>query len=267
MSELIYGTAFGGNAAENYQRFFVPSIGGPIAEDLVATAALSAGERVLDVGCGTGVVARLAAEKVGADGSVAGLDVNPGMLAVARGTPANGASIDWYEASADAMPLPDDAFEVVLCQMSLQFMDDRAGALREIRRVLAPGGRFAVNVPNPTPPLFAVFADGLANHVGSEIAGFVRQVFSLDADGLGALAEEAGFEQIEVNHANKRLRLPKAEEFLWQYIHSTPMAGVIGRVEEEKLRAMQDEICGNWAAFAVGDGMTIEVGISTLVCR
>jgi ubiquinone/menaquinone biosynthesis C-methylase UbiE len=266
MSEPIYGKAFSDNAAENYERYFVPSIGGPIAEELIASAALRAGERVLDVGCGTGVVARLAAEEV-RDGSVAGLDINPAMLAVAREASANGTQIDWYEASAEAMPLPDDAFDVVLCQMSLQFMDDRVGALREMRRVLAPGGRVVVNVPGPTPPLFASLADGLASHVDPEIAGFVHHVFSLDPEGLRALAGDAGFEQVQVSRANKRLRLPEAEDFLWQYIHSTPLSARIIERGEDELRAMQGEICADWAAFATADGMAIDVGISTLTGR
>jgi ubiquinone/menaquinone biosynthesis C-methylase UbiE len=267
MSERIYGDGFGDNAAENYQRYFVPCIGAPIAGDLVAAARLSDGERVLDVGCGTGVVTRLAAERVGPDGSAAGLDVNPGMLAVARQTPADGHSIDWYESSAEAMPLPDDAFDVVLCQMSLQFMDDRIGALREMRRVLAAGGRLVLNVPGPTPPLFARFADGLAEHVDREIGGFVHHVFSLDADTLRALASEAGFERIETTYATKTLRLPEPKDFLWQYIHSTPMAARITEVDDQALEAMQKEICSSWQPFVSDDGMTIEVGISTLVCR
>ena len=79
-----YGQSYGGSAAENYERYFVPTIGLPLAKDLVEVAALQPGDRVLDAACGTGVVTRLVAEALGAKGSVAGLDVNPGMLAVAR---------------------------------------------------------------------------------------------------------------------------------------------------------------------------------------
>src|SRR6187399_3084259 len=80
--------AYGGTAPEAYERYFVPAIGGPLAQDLIAEAALRAGERVLDVACGTGVVARLAAERVGAGGAVAALDLNSAMLDVARAVPA-----------------------------------------------------------------------------------------------------------------------------------------------------------------------------------
>src|SRR5688572_13854369 len=119
-TDSVYsGQGYGGSAPENYQRYFVPVIGAPFANDLVAEAALRAGERVLDVACGTGVVARLAAEKVGPGGTVAALDLNPAMLAVARSIPSTGAAIRWYETSAESIPLPDAAFDVVFCQLGL----------------------------------------------------------------------------------------------------------------------------------------------------
>ena len=100
-TDSVYGKAYGGSAPENYQRYFVPVIGGPLAEDLVVEAALRPGERVLDVACGTGVVARLAAARVGPGGTVAALDLNPAMLSVARSVPSAGAAIRWYKTSAN----------------------------------------------------------------------------------------------------------------------------------------------------------------------
>lgn len=129
-------------------------------------AALQPGERVVDGACGTGVVSRLAAERVGATGSVVGVDVNPAMLGVARSAPAPpGASIDWREANAEALPLPDASFDVVLCQLGLMFVADRSAALREIRRVLAPGGRVAITVPGTMEPLMEAMAESLARNI------------------------------------------------------------------------------------------------------
>lgn len=144
---------YGGNAAENYERYFVPTIGAPFATALLNAAALQVGERVLDIACGTGVVTRLAAEQVGQQGAVAGLDVNPAMLAVARSVPSSGAAIEWHEANAESLPLPDGSFDVVVSSLGLQFVTDKTSALREMRRVLAPEGRLAIATVGPTPPL------------------------------------------------------------------------------------------------------------------
>ena len=121
-----------GSAPENYERYLVPAIFGPFATDLVELSAIQPGERVLDVACGPGVVARLAAEVVGATGRVVGVDLNAGMLAVARTLPlARGAPVEWREDDAAALQLPDGGFDVVLCQQGLQVFPDRPAALRE----------------------------------------------------------------------------------------------------------------------------------------
>jgi ubiquinone/menaquinone biosynthesis C-methylase UbiE len=94
------------------------------------------------VACGTGVVARLVAERVGPEGQVVGLDLNPGMLAVASGLPAAGTPVGWVQASAVRMPFPDRSFEVVCCQLGLQYFPDRpaarAGLLAEVAAALGP---------------------------------------------------------------------------------------------------------------------------------
>src|SRR3546814_11085404 len=92
--------------------------------------------------------------------------------------------LEWHEANAEAMPLPDASFDVVLCQLGLQFMPDRQAALREMRRVLVDGGRLAFNVPGPMPRIFAVMGEAIARHVGAQAAGFGGQVFSLHEIGM-----------------------------------------------------------------------------------
>ena len=214
--DAVFGVEYRGTAPENYQRYFVPVIGGPFAGDLVTEAALNPGERVLDVACGTGVVARLAAERVGRTGTVAALDLNLGMLSVARTIPSPGAEIRWYETTAESIPLPDNGFDVVLCQLGLQFVVDKIAAIREMRRVLVPGGRVLVSAPPPN-AFFDVLDEALAQHVGVEAAGFVRMVFSLhDPATIERLFREAGFDEVTARTDTKALRLPAARDFLWQ---------------------------------------------------
>ena len=258
----------GANPAENYERFFVPAIGAPVAADLIEIAELRPGERVLDVACGTGVVTRLAAARVGDSGAVVGLDLNPGMLAVARSATRSPMVIEWHEASAESMPLSDESFDVVLCQLGLQFVQDKASALGEMRRVLVSGGRLIVNLPGPTPPLFAVADQALGRHLGPEAAGFVRMVFSLhDAGQIEALLTEADFRDVAVRQETKTLHLPAPAEFLWQYMLSTPLAATVAQATDESRAALERDVVEKWRVFTKDDGMTYQQRITTATAR
>ena len=258
----VYGSSYGGTATENYERYFVPSIGAPFAADLVTAANLRAGERVLDVACGTGIVTRLAAQRVGESGTVAGLDINAGMLAVARTVPvkAGSATARWYETSAEAMPLPDASFDVVLCQLGLQFIADKASALREMRRVLSPGGRVLLSVPTPT-----AFFDGLETVLSRHVpaaSGFVQMVFSLnDPAELDALVRGAGFADITVRLNTKVLDLPSPRDFMWQYIHCTPLASMVASAERDVAAAMERDIEVVWQPWRRNGGLRYEQGM------
>jgi ubiquinone/menaquinone biosynthesis C-methylase UbiE len=268
MAEQSSGKAYGGNPPANYERFFVPAIGAPLAIDLIHLAALRPGERVLDVACGTGVVARLASQQVGATGTVAGLDVNPGMLAVARSATPPGMPIEWHEASAEAMPIPDASFDVVLCQIGLQFMPDKRAALREMRRVLVRGGRLILNVPGPTPRLFTIMGEALARHVGAEAAGFVNHVFSLhDTAEIQNLVSGAGFHDVSVQSDTKTLRLPAPEEFLWQYVHSTPLAGAVAQVDDERRGSLERNVVAKWQEFVKDRALELQVRVVVATAR
>jgi len=214
-------------------------------------ASLQPGERVLDVACGTGI------------------DINPGMLAVARSIAPQDASIDWHEASAEEMPLPDDSIDVVLCQMGLQFAPDRLRALREMRRVLTPGGRLLLNLPGPAAPLFTALADALERNIGTEAAGFVLHVFSLyDEAEITEMMNAAGFREVNVQAEHKTLRLPAAKEFLWQYVHSTPLAGPSSRPATIRMtmagsRSAQASHCDNSPATRTSRMVTAGVAATS----
>jgi len=252
--------------AENYERYFVPNIGAPVAAELVREAELRPGERVLDAACGTGVVAKLAAERVAPGGSVTGLDLNQAMLEVARETTPAGVAIDWHQAPAAQLPLPDESFDAVLCGMGLQFFPDGEAGLREFHRVLVAGGRLAANVPGPTPPPFRIMAEVLGRHVDPDCAKFVHAVFSLDDPGkLRDLARRAGFEDVDVRSAAISLELPPPKDFLWQYIRSTPLAAVVGGMGEESRAALGDAFSEGCREFSSKGPLEGAVTMLTLI--
>lgn len=268
VSQQLHGQCYGGTPAENYQHFFVPSIGAPVADDLIGVAGLQPGERVLDVACGTGVVTRRAADRVGAGGTVVGLDVNAGMLEVARSRTPPDSAIEWCEASAEAMPLRNEAFDVVLCQMGLQFVPEKQAALGEMRRVLVTSGRAFITLPGPTPSMFAIMKDALASHIDPKAAFFVDLVFSMhDAGELTELMRAAGFQQVDVQARPKTLRLPAPADFLWQYIHSTPLAEAVIHAGPAKRDKLEQDVCAQWQQFVVGDAMSLQLRMTTVTAR
>jgi ubiquinone/menaquinone biosynthesis C-methylase UbiE len=255
--------AYGGSAPENYERYFVPAIGMPLATELTELAELRSGERVLDIACGTGVVAKLAAERVAPTGTVAGTDINPGMLSVARSTTPPRTAIDWYEASADSLPSDDSSFDVALCQLGLQFFPDRPAALREMWRVLAPGGRVAVSVPGPTPRIFQIMEEALAHHLNADVAAFVHVVFSLhDAREMTEFMTDAGFRDVQGRAHTKMLWLPAPETFLWQYVHSTPLAAAVAQLGGEDRAALARDVATQWQPFTRDGGLVLEQGVT-----
>ena len=184
---------------------------------------------------------------------------------MARSVTPSDLEIDWYETSAEAMPLPDRSFDVVLCQMGLQFVPDKLKALKEIRRILHPGGRVVLNLPGPAPALFAAFAGALERHIDPKCAGFVNIVFSLhDADELRGLMADAGFSDVQVHKTQTTLRLPAPQDFLWQYIHSTPLAGLVGKATEEQRTALQNDLSRRWQEFVVDDSLRLELGMTSV---
>jgi ubiquinone/menaquinone biosynthesis C-methylase UbiE len=268
LSKQDSGKIYSGNPAENYERFFVPAIGAPLATDLVRHAALQPGERVLDVACGTGVVTRLASQQVGDSGTVAGLDVNPDMLAAARSATPAGVPIEWHVASAEATQLPDASFDVVLCQMGLQFMPDKQAALREMCRVLVRGGRLILNVPGPAPRLLTLMGEALARHVGAEAAGFMNHVFSLhDTAQIQDLVGGAGFHDVSAQANTRTLRLPAPEDFLWQYLHSTPLAGAVAQVDDESRDSLERDVVARWRGFVKDLALLLELRVVIVTAR
>jgi ubiquinone/menaquinone biosynthesis C-methylase UbiE len=236
--------------AELFQRYTVPAITSLWAEDLVARAGVRAGENVLDVACGTGAVARLAAQR-SMTGRIVGLDLNADMLRVARELPrAEGPPIEWREGSALALPFADGSFDVVLCQLGLQFFPDKGLALKEMARVLVSGGRLALSVFTAierTPIAFA-FANALDRHIGEGVSSAKRleHAFS-DSSLLKQLAMDAGLKNVAVVPATVALRFPTALDYVRLQLIATPQSRLLAHMSAEEKDAAMRAISGDLA--------------------
>lgn len=235
-----------GSAPELYQRYLVPAVTALWAADLLARIGPRPGERVLDVACGTGVVARAAAEQVGASGHVAAIDVNPTMLDVARRLdPPAGASIAWQQASALELPYGEGSFDVVLCQLGLQFFPDPEAALREMRRVLVSRGRLGLSVYSAiaeTPAALGL-ADALDQHIGGDASRPKRSEHSLaDAAELRRLVADSGFDEINISTVTKTLRFPSVSDWVRIQLSGSPLATLLGGLDPARAEFLSSAI-------------------------
>lgn len=240
-----------GSSPELYERYLVPAITSIWATDLVNRAEPDQGQSILDVACGTGVVARLVAERIRA-GRVVGLDLNDGMLAVARRVPIKGTPIEWREGSALSLPFDNGSFDLVLCQLGLQFFPDRPLALREMKRVLVPSGRVALSVYSAidrTPAAHA-FVRALDKRLGPDASKIKRaeHIFPLADEVAGLMAKE-GFQQISVHTVTKRITFPSVLDYVRFQLVATPMASLFDERNATERESAITSIASDTASF------------------
>ena len=247
--------------AENYQRYFVPAIATPIsaAAHHRRPAPGRAGSRRRLRHRRDRPPRRRAGRPTG---TVTGIDLAPDMINVARSTPSpGGAGIEWHVGDAASLPFGDGTYDAVLCQMGLMFMADRAAAVAEMRRVLAPGGRVVVNTPGAIQPPFVVLEQAIAEHISADLGGFVRAVFSMhDPDALATLLREAGLRDVTARVSPVALRLPAPAEFLWQYINFTPMGPIVAQAPAAARSAMERQAVEAWQPYVVDGTINVESG-------
>jgi len=239
-------------AAGAYEALFVPALVGQFASKVADVAMVVEGERVLDVACGTGVLAREILNRVGANGSVTGIDAVPGMIAVAQQiTP----DVEWRQGKAESLPFSDESFDIVVSQFGLMFMD-HVQAISEMLRVLTSRGRLAVAVWNSLEkiPAYAAGAELFERIGGQQAAHALRAPFVLgDADELCKMFSNAGAYSIEVTTHSGTALFPSIRVMVEADLRGwLPVMGV--NLSEVQIRQILDEAECVLSSYTTSDG-------------
>ena len=234
--------------AEFYESRFVPAIFAEWAPLLVDAARIRPGQSVLDVACGTGIVARTAADRLAGNATVTGVDLNEGMLAVAERLRPD---LDWQVGDVAALPFPDRTFDAVLCQMALMFFPDRLGAVQEMARVTRPGGVVALVVPASidAQPAYAPFVDLAVRVAGPAAASLLGTYWSCgDLDELVRLLGDAGLAVIDARTYLGTARFGSPEELAVTEVEGSPLGDRITEEEYSRIRVGAREALAPWTA-------------------
>jgi ubiquinone/menaquinone biosynthesis C-methylase UbiE len=202
------------DAGRGYEALFVPALFGRWTRHVVDGADVREGSHVLDVACGTGVLARQALRRAGENGRVAGADPAPGMLAAAREIEP---SIDWLLCSAEDLHVDDETFDSVISQFGMMFFQDRQKSTDEMFRVLKPGGTLAIAVWRSVEhnPAYADIIALLEEQVGTAAADALRLPYSLgDSDEVRAVLENSGFSDIAVDAKTETASFPSSRQMI-----------------------------------------------------
>jgi ubiquinone/menaquinone biosynthesis C-methylase UbiE len=230
------------------------------AARLVDLAQLNRGTRVLDVATGTGEVALLAARAVGPAGTVIGIDLSPGMLARARAKAAQAglSQVEFREGDALRLDLPDESFDVVLSASSLFILPDMAAAVREWRRVLAPGGRLGFSSFGPSflQPLREMWAKHLRAH---GLGGGAPPTERLsEAEACRDLLRQAGLTPLDA-HAEQLGYYLRTVEERWLDIEVGLEGVALGPLDPGRLAAIRQEHLAELEGILSPQGLWVDV--------
>jgi ubiquinone/menaquinone biosynthesis C-methylase UbiE len=255
MTDQASNPAVDTSAAEAFEKYLVPVIFGPWSRALVDHTSPRDGERLLDIGCGTGVAARYAA---GIVGKTTAIDLNAGMIAHARTLdPEN--LVEWHEDTILELPFDDDSFDIVVGNQVLQFVPDRAKALSEVRRVLAPGGRLALTVfcDIELCPGHCAVAKALEKH-NVDPSGIQIPYSFGDPVVLGDVIQQAGFRDVSVVRRTMEARFATAEKFVDALAAGGPSSRhALEQLDGTGLREVIAEVTETLAQYTDNDGVRI----------
>jgi ubiquinone/menaquinone biosynthesis C-methylase UbiE len=258
-------------AAEAYEKFLVPTLNEAPAREAVEIAAPRPGEKVLDVACGTGIVARLAAPRIAPSGAIAGLDFDPAMVAVAQKIVPNppGVSVTWHCAGAQEMPFENATFDMAFCMQGLQYFPDCVAVLTEIRRVMKQGGRFVAVVWRSLEECRGQYAIAQALERRKVDAASVRKAYSWgNPDRVRKYLGEAGYQKVDLRSGSMKARYPSVRQFVEGFASgSISSRAAISRVPEEERTEFFADIDRSLRQYEDKDGVALPLGYLVIIAR
>ena len=255
------------NPAWVYERNQVKAIFEPWARLLIDLARPQPGERVLDAACGTGVIARLVAPMAGPTGKTVGLDFDPQMIEVAK---ALGPDTEWHQGDLQSLMFADEAFDLVICQQGLQFLPDRAAGLREMYRVLRPGGRLVLALWTglANSPGHAILFDALGAAIAKDMSR--PPPWSLaDEDQVLQLIATAGLPDVETKVTSLHATYASAREFVEIYLAGTSKLTrqALEQIPADRKAAFVDEVVTRLCNFETNIGLQVPIESRLIVAR
>ena len=232
------GWQLSGDGPSAYEKYIVPAYTGKWAHEMIRRAGLQEGEIILDVACGTGLVARTAADILGNTRLIHGVDVNEVMLKKARDIKKD---IHWHNNDVTDLPFAENYFNVILCQQGLQYFPDPCLSLKEMNRVLVEKGRILLSVWRPIKysPFYDSLNKALEKYVNHRAASMLSAAFTLgDSKKLRFLFDTAGFHNIQIHIVVKQMCYSPFEEFVTGGIMATPFFKDIMEMQASKQEEM-----------------------------
>jgi len=218
--------AFVGSIPENYDRYLGPCLFEPYALDIVQRVKVSEGAGVLEIACGTGIVTRHLRDALPKSARLVASDLNEAMLAYASGKFGADDAIEWKQADAAALPFADSSFDAVVCQFALMFFPDKAAALREVHRVLKPGGSFVFNVWDEIGKneLALIAHETVSTFFEHDPPAFYQVPFGLhEQELIMNLLEAAGFKDSQISVLAKTGTSPSAADAAKGLVEGNPV--------------------------------------------